>query len=339
MFVGRTICGLPIDKPEFGILPPSFEGANPGIVNNAIRLVFPTMPKCLYRSGDFCLASLVYHSGYLLDNLPSTHPVFQSVVFRSSTLLDELKPLVKCTLAHEGSTVKGTGIPPHISMLTQLKQMKDALEQNLQQQNENVLQIIDGIMKKLEEKAVGLNQVTQDCLKDTLMKCLEEAGVMRIVQNIKEPTTGTANATAQQTRQIWPLHLWGGQHHRFPEDFLFPKCSVLDAWRLWCVGTDKHPPLRSLTPQELSTSNKQKRLSDMKWLMLKIEDNAKQLGITLPCQSEEEAISLFERCCSAVELPKTTKTGLKCRRGQVTWLSAVDILRNENERVRVCLEV
>ena len=65
------------------------------------------------------------------------------------------------------------------------------------------------------------------------------------------------------------------------------------------------------------------------------------LGITFPCQSEEETISVFERCCSAVELPKIiiTKTGLTCRRGQVAWLCVVDILRNTTERVSVCLKV
>ena len=70
-------------------------------------------------------------------------------------------------------------------------------------------------------------------------------------------------------------------------------------------------------------------------------DPENQLGITFSCQSEEEAIRVFERCCSAVELPKIiiTKTGLACCRGQVVWLCVVDILRNTTERVSVCLEV
>ena len=36
MYVGRTVSGLPIDKPEFAILPPNFEGADTKLIRDAL---------------------------------------------------------------------------------------------------------------------------------------------------------------------------------------------------------------------------------------------------------------------------------------------------------------
>ena len=87
---------LEIDKPEFAILPPNFEGADTKVIRDALRLVFPTLPRNLYRIGEFAMASLVYHREYLLQQLPKTHPLLESVLFRNDTLYNKLKGLVKC---------------------------------------------------------------------------------------------------------------------------------------------------------------------------------------------------------------------------------------------------
>jgi hypothetical protein len=41
------------------------------------------------------------------------------------------------------------------------------------------------VIVNLEEKFVGLGTVTQSGLTDALMKCLEDAGVMKIVRNLE----------------------------------------------------------------------------------------------------------------------------------------------------------
>ena len=70
MYVGRTVSGLPIDQPEFAILPPNFEGADTAVIKNALRLVFPTLPKYLNRVGEFAMASLVYYYQFLHNTWP-----------------------------------------------------------------------------------------------------------------------------------------------------------------------------------------------------------------------------------------------------------------------------
>ena len=68
---------------------------------------------------------------------------------------------MKCELSHEGSSMKGTGIPPHVSLLSRLAKLEATLNKNIQLQNENIKRIIDGVMAKLGEKAVGLGTVTE----------------------------------------------------------------------------------------------------------------------------------------------------------------------------------
>ena len=238
MYVGRTVSGLPIDKPEFAILPPNFEGADTKVIRDALRLVFPTLPRNLYRIGEFAMASLVYHREYLLQQLPKTHPLLESVLFRNDTLYNKLKGLVKCALAHEEEDLKGTGIPPHVSILSQMKVLSETLKKNIEVQNQNITRIVDAIMAKLEEKAIGLGTVTHAGLEESIMKCFEKSGVMQLVRNMENTPHSMETSIPGSASRPLPTYTWGGKLHYFPEDFAFPKGGVLEAWRYWCMGNE-----------------------------------------------------------------------------------------------------
>ena len=329
MFVGRTVSGLPIDSPDFDMLPPIFIGADAQLIKRALLIVFPNMPSKLNAIGEFAIASLVYHHQYLVDTLPRNHPLLSTYLFRNEDLYNELKVFVRCELPNSGNALTATGVPPHVSILLQMKEMCDSLKKNIQIQNENVEKIINGVMEKLEEKAVGLGTVTQSGLTEALMKCLEDAGVMRIVRNIENPPAPAAVSRSTAVRDTTPVYCWGGKLHNFPKEFTFPKCGVLEAWRYWCVGDELrgYPPLKRLTPEELSTKNLRKRLSDFKFVMNKIEERAAELQISSASPSEEEAIQIFNHCSSVLNVPQTSSTGKRRRTGQHTWMTVVDDLR------------
>ena len=329
MYVGRTVSGLPIDSPDFCLLPPHFKGADTQLIRRALGLVFPNIPGRLNAIGEFAMASLVYHRQYLLDTLPQSHPLFASVLFRTSELYDQLKVYVECTQPNNKSMLRATGIPAHVSILSKMKEMYDALQRNIEVQQQNIQLIIEGVMQKLEEKAVGLGTVTQVGLSDTIMKCLEEAGVMRVVRAIENPPSNACETQSTSRTPRNASYNWGGKLHFFPEDFQFPKGTPLEAWRYWCVGDELngYPPLKRLTPDELGTKNLRKRLSDFKFVMNKIEARASELGIAKASPSEEEAIEIYNSCSGVIEIPPNTTTGKRRRTGQLTWMTAVDILR------------
>jgi hypothetical protein len=100
MHVGRTVTGLPTDKPEFAILPPYFETTSEDL-QDTIDICFPDASPKMQLTVEYALASVVYHSELLLETLPSNHPVFNSALFTQPTLLTTLKSKVKCTLSNE----------------------------------------------------------------------------------------------------------------------------------------------------------------------------------------------------------------------------------------------
>ena len=180
MYVGRTVTGLPINSSKFAILPPHFVGLDASFICECLGIFFPGMPPHLFGIGEMAIASLVYHRDWLLNicRLPSDHPLYTTVLCQNETLYKKLKNHVVCLLPNDEIAMQATGIPPHVTLLGEMKTIADRLEKNLEKQNENIQLIINGVMKELEAKAVGLGTVTQAGLKESLMSCLEDAGVM-----------------------------------------------------------------------------------------------------------------------------------------------------------------
>jgi hypothetical protein len=64
--------------------------------------------------------------------------------------------------------------------------------------------------------------------------------------------------------------------------------------------------------------------------MNKIEARAAELSLPTQSLSEEQTISFYERCRSVICMPQHTTKGKRRRMGQLTWITAVDILRTES---------
>jgi hypothetical protein len=178
MFVGRTVSGLPLDKPEFALLPPQFV-ARSSEVDKAIDSCFNRIPANLRLVAEFCLASVVYHRNFLLDNLPRQHPVFSCV------------HMVVCNLGDDTSSASNgliaTGIPPHVSILRDLKVLVEKMDKSMIQQEEGIRKTKVGVINELEQRAMSAGTVTREGLRESLMECLQEAGEIQLVQRVQEP--------------------------------------------------------------------------------------------------------------------------------------------------------
>ncbi|EGZ22179.1 hypothetical protein PHYSODRAFT_422537, partial [Phytophthora sojae] len=58
-----------------------------------------------------CLASLVQHAGFLVNHLPTNHPLLSTFVFTNPTVLNNLRSKLE---VGESRWMEPSGIPPHI---------------------------------------------------------------------------------------------------------------------------------------------------------------------------------------------------------------------------------
>ncbi|POM68973.1 Hypothetical protein PHPALM_14796 [Phytophthora palmivora] len=112
-------------------------------------------------------------------------------------------------------------------------------------------------------------------------------------------------------------------------------CSVADLWVLWCCGhaEKKIPPLDLLEGADMPNRDNQKRLSDIRYLMKKIEAIAAERNLLSSSQTVEEVIHVYA-CASSVEVPSTTASARKRRIGQLAWTSIVRLHRIADKNTR-----
>ena len=311
MHVGRTVCGLPTDRPEFAMLPPHFVGVSEDALSEALGLCFRTGER--RQMLEFALASVIYHKEFILRTFPPQHRLFSTALFTEGTTLESLRPFVKCAINESGGLC-ATGIPPHTMILTQMHDLASSVCQILPAIRQCSEDTISGVVGELESRAIGAGTVTRDGLNDSIMRCLEVAGIPQIMQRLESLQVSESSgantaveesndndASSATSNNHSGIYVWGGRLHKFPEDVELPNGGVLEAWQWWIAGnvTKGYRPLRELEPIDCSTRNKKKRLCDYRYLMTGLEERAKEGNFWIDEKTISAANEMFE-CLATV---------------------------------------
>ena len=184
MYVGRTVCGLPITHAEFAILPPHFTERNL-LINQTITECFANLADNMHQVAEFTLASVVFHREYLVNNLPQNHLLFYTPLFTNWRRMKELSNLVDCHLPKANDVLKATGVPPHIMQLNKIKEISDNISKIIPAIEKSTKDAIAGLVNVLEERAIGANTVTYEGLSksinNTLTSVLKDTGLLDLV--------------------------------------------------------------------------------------------------------------------------------------------------------------
>jgi len=334
--VGRTVCGLPSDKPEFATLPPHFnERPSPEI----IKTCFHRIPDQALLIGEFCLASLVYHSQWLRNNLPQEHPLFLTALFRNPALLTSLKPHVSTHLLSSPSGMRATGIPPHVSLLLNLTSMQNQVsEVNTHITRQLVPDVVAGITTILEERAIQSQAVTPSHLESLLSQCLERAGLLEILNRMNsgerlgsDHSPSSSSAPDQSGRVERTTFWWGGKPHMLPEGYFVPVLPLLLSWQLYMMPDLERnlPPLRLVHTTDFSNSTARKRFSTFKTLMMQIESEVKRLDRWTESPNLAQCNEMFDLGSPILGIPETGKRRLS----QIAWSTAPNIQRQQRRRI------
>jgi hypothetical protein len=162
-YVGRTVCGLPISHAKFAVLPPFFAQVDP-FVAACVKTCFPNAPANMYHVLEFCLASVVYHRAFLAKTLHRDHPLLSTPLFRDSHMMNTLAQKIVCRNGIETDRIRATGIPPHVALLAQLDCVWSQVAAIPPAVDSVVPRVVDGVIKVLEDRAIGAGTVTRDGL-------------------------------------------------------------------------------------------------------------------------------------------------------------------------------
>jgi hypothetical protein len=341
MFVGRTVAGLPFNSHLFSVLPPHF--LNTGDAATAVTTCFPHFPPNLARILEMSLASMVYHADFLHKNLPAKHPLFSTPLFADASLIPSLQPKVICRCPLPGDSITATGIPPHISMLTEIQECSKQIATVVPAVDAAVPKMVDGVIEVLEERAIGAGTVTRNGLESMLTSVLDKAGLFQAVEMIRKRDASDAQMVSSSSvahgsdERKQQAYLWGGSFHRVPESFSFPVGGVRVCWQQYCCGdsTKGYPPLKALQPRDMPSANLRKRLCDFLFLMKRVETKVREKNKWKPNPNLAEANEMFDAGQEALSLPVLPHQTHQRRTNQLSWLSLVQLLRMNDRRKSV----
>lgn len=311
-YVGRTVTGLPSSSSQFAILPPFF-ARRPDNLDSIITRVFPRLPQNLRQVAEFALASVIYHNDFLQANLPSGHRLFSSPLF-TTHLLAELKPYVECRTNKPSDTFLATGIPPHVHII-------NAIGDNF----------FDKLKEILQQRDLDSGNMTRPALSQILQEFRQS--IREDIQAIQPQE----HAPMAQHRNNTAVYTWGGNLRRVPQDFDLPRVPCLTAWQFWCCGNPArgYPPFRTLTPTDMPTTNMRKRLSELRFLMKRIEAKCHEVGMWVNAPTIDNANAMYDAASGHVLLDgDRSETGRRRRGGQILWTSMVTMIRNKEKQHR-----
>ena len=326
MYVGRVVSGLPIDKPEFDMVCPRFPRSDSDDVVETVKKIFKNIPANLIAIGEKVLASLVFHSEFLLSTLPRNHPVLQNQLFRDASLLSSLKSRVICD---DGNTrdLPSTGIPPHTNILREMKTMISEMKLIRPKIDESVEKTVDGIIGVLEDRAISAGTVTRDGLQQLLSQELQKFLGSRGNSETEEPAAEDSNRVQENL-----MFQWGGHLRRLPEDYSLPTGTVDSAFKNWMLPDTINSicALRYCSTSDFSDGNKKRRFGDLCRLMRDIERVAKEMRIFENRPSISQVNEMIAAWEEDVAIASQTPSGRTRRVGQLKWTSILKILRNRD---------
>jgi hypothetical protein len=343
--VGRTVCGLDPNSPDFAAVPAHFH-AKASVITEALQMCFPNAPPSLAGVLELTLASVVFHAASLRELAPS-HPVFNTPLI-VSRLAETLLPLVSC--GADSGRMQATGIPPHVAILKQLQGHQQAILALLPKMEAIAPSVVDGVVKELEERAIGAKTVTFDglqaALEQKLTDVLNRTGLTDLVQRLA-PGAPAAAAPLQQQRREGPsrVHMWGGSFHQLPDTFKLPSGGVRVAWLHYLCANDDlgYPPLRGVAPRDVidvprgadGIKNQRKRFSDFRSLCGHVEALVKaETDLWVEHPTVIEANSMYDAIQEQV-VPATTGKKRARRTGEMEWTTAVNVVRSTKKKARV----
>ena len=262
-YCGRTLAGLPINDKSFGVLPPHHLNGSNDNMKKALDKMWPN--RKTYQTGilKVCISSLVYHHETLSNMLPISHPIFSCGLYADEVLLSQLKADVK--IGFVSDEMSGTGIPPHISILHGMADLRTDFA-NFR------TEMLEQQKKCFEENSIAAGNVTFTQMQ-TLMNVNREADREFLRQMLLSNGIGNAAPAITTLDNRSKVYAYGGKlGHKIPQNYTLPTFKPLPAWQLWHCGNAHIRPFKLLVGSDFNSVAEAKKFSEYSVCMIVFEN-------------------------------------------------------------------
>ena len=324
--VGRVVAGLPMHSEELALIAPTFIPST----EEEEKFIQDCLHQCMDSSqinvgvARRCLASLVYHLDTLREDLPANHKLWADPLMKDRMLCTRLKSLIFCGYEGEDLATKNdlraTGVPPHCSMLRQLKQVErevGKLAPNLENHMSMLPQIIQSALDEaVEAGKIEGAPITTANLERTITRVIgtELGDLHRILgqrQELVPPRQQEAQERSLSDYGLLPFR-------KLSEKFEVPSMTLRQAWQHWSRGdtTSSGRPWRLIQPSEIGEKKARERLKRYRKLMLAVQEK-----VPRDAWKEDGTFEEYEAMFEAVkgQFQFNSNTTLKRRHGELSW--------------------
>ena len=317
-------------------------------VSSVLNVCFPFLGQDLENGSRLkavarnTLASVIFHSKWLTDNLPENHPIFMSPLFAVFDL-NRLRPLIYCGLPKVGGDLQATGVPANVSLRLEINDLKIGQKQIAESVGNLKQELSSSIREGMNTYAVSQGHLTYDALNDII------SGTIKSLESRLEQQF-SSNPTNLENDEPRPHSQQSLDDCLLPSNFVLPtKITVREAFILWHCGNNSVnlPPLFLAKLKNIRKKMK-KRFSDLQVLMKLMVNEAKSQGNgDLPAWPQlnsgefknrleaEETMAVFEKIKDRFELDPHTPKGRKRRAKSNSWTTVLKELRQRNIRTKM----
>jgi hypothetical protein len=107
-----------------------------------------------------------------MDTLAPSHLIFASPLFTQRGLIEELEKLVLCGLSKPDEDMQPTGVPPHIVLLNDMKELARKANSVIPEVRQSVKQMTEDVVQRVQ-LAANPNVVMRNGIEATMMNCLQ----------------------------------------------------------------------------------------------------------------------------------------------------------------------
>ena len=344
-YVGRVATGLNVNSTSFAVSCPYFEfgvddggGHEDASVEGEIRCaiqslflggtrLFPQMYKIVLN----CYASICYHFEFLSETLHARNRIRQAPLFQQckDTWIDIA--VVKYPWDATVETPKLTGIPPHVVLLAELK--------NLSRQMSKFKDDFRGVLvEELDARHLGGNSYhAQNIMRElettrNQIISLIQGGVQGNVAQVEVNRPVVNRPNRPQHQSGW--HVYGGAFHMLPQGWRVPSMTFVQMISMWLSGDKENgvPPLHKVNCYHWKGHATQYRRvsSDMKYLMSHVKREATSKNVWWGDDHEwttGQTLIMYENVFQRFCYP--SKAGVRRQRfDEFSWRTVVNLVRN-----------